>query len=241
MEANSDGSEEEKSYRCQTCKDEMGYLVRDEEGVEKWRMCVDCRDWRKAETVMKQSKITEEFMSKTFKGFQHETRPQIVQDAYQAAYEYAKEFPNIRNNRFNSLALLGDPGCGKTHLCMAVANHLMRKGVPVIYFPWVEGFNEMKNNLADLETRIGLMQRIDVLYIDDMWKGRKTPTDFQIEQTFAVVNYRYMNKKPILVSSEFDVDAMCKFDMAIGSRIFEMAREFCVVVHGDAKQVNYRL
>lgn len=190
---------------------------------------------------MKQSKITEEFMSKTFKGFNREDRPQIIQDAYAAAYEYAKNFTTIQNDRKNSLALLGDPGCGKTHLCMAVANNIMRKGTPVIYFPWVEGFNELKDNLDDLDTRIGLLQRIDVLYIDDMWKGRKTPTDFQIEQTFAIINYRYMNKKPILVSSEYDVDAMCKFDMAIGSRIYEMCKDYCVVIHGDYKQINYRL
>ncbi|MBB6692333.1 ATP-binding protein [Cohnella xylanilytica] len=243
QEANSDGSSQEhaKSYRCLTCKDQMGYLVKGEDGLEYWRECEHCGSSRKTERIMKQSRITDEFKTKSFGAFDLEDRPEIVKTAYEAAYDYAKWFHENKGKRRNSLALLGNPGCGKTHLCMAVANHLMRKGVPLIYFPWVEGFAELRNNLDELETRIGLMQRIDVLYIDDMWKGRKTPTEFQIEQAFAIINYRYLNNLPILVSSEFDIDAMCEFDEATATRIFEMSKDHCVVVHGDRKQLNYRL
>lgn len=229
------------SYRCQTCKDETGYLIKGDDGIERWQPCAECRDWRKAERIMKQSRITDEFRSKTFSNFNRQNVPSIVHDAYNAAYEYVKDFHEIREYRNNSIALLGDPGCGKTHLCMAVTNNIIAKGTPVIYFPWVEGFNELKDNLDNLENRIGILQRIPVLYIDDMWKGRKTPTDFQIEQAFAIINHRYMNKLPILVSSEYDIDAMCKFDMAIGSRIYEMCKSYCVVLHGDYKSINYRL
>lgn len=204
-------------------------------------MCLECKDWRKAEKVMKQSRITEEFRSKSFDNFQMRCMPLIVQQSCHAASTYAEDFELLRNNRQNSLALLGVPGCGKTHLCMAVANRLIQSGHPVIYFPWVEGFNELKDNLDELEERIGILQRVNILYIDDMWKGRKTPTDFQIEQAFAIINYRYMNKLPILISSEYDIDAMCKFDMAIGSRIYEMCKDFCVVIQGNYKEINYRL
>lgn len=190
---------------------------------------------------MKNSKITDEFRKKTFSGFDREDRPEIVQSAYEAAFEYAKWFQDNKDKPQNSLALLGDPGCGKTHLCMAVSNHLMRKGVPLLYFPWVEGFNDLKDKLDELDSKIRLMQQIDVLYIDDMWKGRDKPTVFQREQAFAIINYRYMNKKPIIVSSEFDIDAMCEFDEATATRIYEMCKDHCVVIHGDRKQINYRL
>lgn len=190
---------------------------------------------------MRQSKITPEFKSKLFKNFEFNSAPTIVKEAHDAAGHYARKFPEIMKTRRNSLALLGLPGSGKTHLCMAVSNHLIRCGHPVIYFPWIEGFNELKDNLDELEERIGLLQRVSVLYIDDMWKGRKTPTDFQIEQAFAIINYRYMNNLPLIVSSEFDVDAMCGFDMAIGSRIYEMCKDYCVVIKGDYKELNYRL
>ncbi|MDQ0062355.1 DNA replication protein DnaC [Paenibacillus harenae] len=189
---------------------------------------------------MKQSKITEEFKSKLFKNFMQEGMSDQVYNAWKSAGTYAKKFAEIRSNRQNGMALLGIPGSGKTHLCMAVCNHLIRNGEGLIYFPWVEGFNELKANLNELEERVGLLQRIPILYIDDMWKGRKEPTDFQIEQTFAIINYRYMNNLPIIISSEFDIDAMCAFDMAIGSRIYEMCRDFCVVIEGG-RELNYRL
>jgi DNA replication protein DnaC len=230
-----------KNIRCKTCKDETGFLIRGEDGIDRWRICDVCKDWRKAEKIMSQSRITDEFSKKSFDNFDSKDRPLAIVQAYEAAITFRDEFQFIRKERRNSIALLGIPGCGKTHLSMAITNDLIRQNVPVIYFPWVEGFNELKDNLDELETRIGLLQRIDVLFIDDMWKGRKEPTPFQVEQAFAIINYRYMNKLPILVSSEHDIDSMCRFDMAIGSRIYEMCKDFCVVIHGEPKQFNYRL
>lgn len=181
-----------------------------------------------------------EFQLKTFDNFDIGHRPPIVRDAYHCAKNYYDHFEKFRNDRQNSIALLGRPGCGKTHLLMAVANGLIREGVPVMYFPWVEGFNEIKDNLDLTEERINRMQKVDVLFVDDMWKGRRQPTDFQIEQMFAVINDRYLNKKPVLISSEKDIDEMCAIDEAIGSRINEMCRDFRVVLKGD-KTLNYRL
>lgn len=190
---------------------------------------------------MEQSRITEEFKEKRLANFKSTQCLPVVQDAHQAALAYLEEFSSIRKSSRNSISLLGSPGSGKTHLLMAITNELIEHGVPVIYFPWVEGFNELKGNLDELDERIGLLQRIEVLYIDDMWKGREKPTPFQLEQAFAIINYRYMNKLPLLISSEYDIDAMCAFDMAIGSRIYEMCKDFCVVIHGDPKRINYRL
>lgn len=236
-----DGLEKTTSYRCRACKDETGYLVKDDDGYDRWRPCTECHDWRKSERIMKQSRITPEFQSKSIDNFNPRNRPAIVQQAFMAAKAYADDFRSIRSQRKNSLSLLGDPGCGKTHLCMAVANRLMADGTPVIYFPWVEGFNELKDNLDELDSRISILQRVPMLYIDDMWKGRKEPTPFQVEQAFAIINYRYMNNLPIMVSSEYDIDRMCGFDMAIGSRIYEMSRDYCVVIHGNFRDINYRL
>jgi DNA replication protein DnaC len=235
-----EGLDQEK-IRCQTCRDELGNLIRNDDGYEVWKPCTACRDWRKAEKIMKQSHITPEFQKMSFEGFTNANRPQNIIEAKECAEDYLRDFQTIRHERKNGIALLGIPGCGKTHLLMAVANGLIAQNVPVIYFPWVEGFNELKANLDSLEDRIGLLQRVDVLYIDDMWKGRKEPTPFQLEQAFAIINYRYLNKLPILISSEHDIDSMCHFDMAIGSRIYEMCKEYLAVIKGDPKIINYRL
>lgn len=207
--------------------------------MDVWVEC-PCVESDRIERAFKASQITEEFQQKTFDNFRIQGRPPIVQQALNFSKVYAQNFGEIRKERSNSLCMLGRPGCGKTHLLMAVSNHLLNEGKQVLYFPWVEGFNELKDNLDTLETRISKLQRAEVLFIDDLFKGRKEPTDFQREQAFAIINYRYMERKPILVSSEWDIDRMCDFDEAIGSRVAEMCRNFKIELKGG-RELNYRL
>lgn len=207
--------------------------------MDHWVDCT-CKEKKQVERAFKSSRITYEFQKKTFDSFDPYGRPQLIQGTYHCARNYVNNFEKFKGERQNSIALLGKPGSGKTHLLCAVANELIERGTQVLYFPWVEGFNEIKDDLSLTEERINRMQKVDVLFMDDMWKGRKEPTAFQIEQTFAVINYRYMNHMPVLISSERDIDQMCDIDEAIGSRINEMCRDFRVILHGG-RELNYRL
>lgn len=197
--------------------------------------------------MMKASQITDEFKRLGFKNFSLEDKPKIIKDAYECALEYYKEFEHVRGNRKNSIALMGQPGAGKTHLLTAIANNLMqKKNVPVLYFPYVEGFNDLKDDFNKLEEKLEHMKNIDLLFIDDLFKptGRERKpraTEWQIEQMYAVINYRYLNYKPIMVSSELTVDEMADVDEALGTRIYEMCSDFTVVIKGDRKVLNHRL
>lgn len=232
-------AEDLAKYRCQKCKDDEWIIERNDEGHEYAVPC-ECRKERSAERLMRSSKITEEFQKKTFENFKLEGRPLIVAEAFQAARNYVQRFEEIKYTRKNSVALLGRPGCGKTHLLMAISNNLLHKGIGVVYFPWVEGFNEIKDNFDLMEQRIGQLQRAEVLYIDDMFKGRREPTDFQLEQLFAIINYRYLENKPVLISSEKTIAQICEYDEGIGSRINEMCRDYKVTLTGGI-ELNYRL
>ncbi len=183
-----------------------------------------CQQQRRQEQLFKSSRITQQFRSVGFKGFITKGRPKCVRDALDIALSYYNEFEKIRDTRNNSIALLGPPGSGKTHLLMAVCNGLLRREIGVHYFPWVEGFGELKDNLDELEARLEVMRQVDVLFIDDLFKGRSVPTDFQLEQLFSVVNYRYLECKPMLISSERDIDAICAIDEGVGRRIWERAK-----------------
>lgn len=223
--------------------------------MDHWQDC-ECKTDRAIERAFKSSKITLEFQKKSFDSFDLADLSDIVRQAYHMSRAYSNNFQVIKDSPNNSICILGRPGCGKTHLMMAISNELMRntyrfgevEKVPsLLYFPWVEGFNEIKDDLSLTEERINRMQKVDVLYIDDMWKGRNdqrtgkpTPTPFQIEQMFAVINYRYMEKKPVLISSEYDIDQICDIDEAIGSRINEMCKDFRIILKGG-RELNYRM
>lgn len=250
-------SDDTESYRCPTCKDKGFSLekipVLDQEGKQrKWptgllmytevlKDCV-CSKKRQSEHLMKFSEITDKFKKMTFSNFITEGKPNVIKEAFECAKDYFIDFDHIKDTRCNSISLLGQSGVGKTHLLTALSNNLiMKKQVSVLYFPFVEGFNDLKDDFNLLEEKLMKMKRISVLYIDDLFKGRTFPTDFQIEQMFAVINYRYLNHKPIMVSSEKTVDELCKIDEALGTRIYEMSKGYTVVVKGDRKVLNHRL
>lgn len=205
----------------------------------------ECVRQKKMERLMKSSEITDEFRNLGFQNFVTEGKPQVICDAYECALEYFQEFEVIRNTRSNSIALLGQPGSGKTHLLTAISNNLMRrKNVPVLYFPYVEGFNDLKDDFDKLEAKLERMKQVEVLFIDDLFKpvkGKPRATEWQVEQTYSVVNYRYLNHKPILVSSELTVDELVDVDEALGTRIYQMCQDFTVVIKGDRKILNHRL
>lgn len=241
---NSDGLiESETQYECPKCQDRQGFLENREYG-EVWVRC-DCIEWRKAQRLMKSSEITDEFKKLGFQNFITDGKHELVLAAYECALSYFQSFKEIREQRQNSIALLGQPGVGKTHLLTAIANNLIRRlHVPILYFPFVEGFNDLKDDFDKLEEKLERMKQIDVLFIDDLFKpvnGKPRATDWQVEQVYAVVNHRYLNHKPIMISSELDIDKICDIDEALGTRIYEMCRDYCVVIKGDRKELNHRL
>ena len=88
------------------------------------------------------------------------------------------------------------------------------------------------------------MKKVDVLFIDDLFKptaGKPRASEFTIEKMYAVINYRYLNKKPILISSELTVDELVKVDPALGSRIYEMCEDYVVQIVGETMELNHRL
>lgn len=77
----------------------------------------------------------------------------------------------------------------------------------------------------------------EVLIIDDLFKGKINESDINI--IFEIVNYRYMNNLPIIVSSEFTPEELLYFDEGIGSRIIEMCKDYIVEIEG--RENNYRV
>ena len=223
----------QETYRCNKCKDRTFILV-DNEAVP-----CECRALREAESILKNSGISEEFSKKTFDNFDYSRNTQTI-NAYTVAKSYAKNFKNIENKRNNSIMLMGQVGGGKTHLCLAIANDFMKNGIGVVYMNYREDITYIKQNILDSEVYNKYLNRYKnarVLLIDDLFKGNITSSDINI--IFEIINYRYFNNKPIIISSEKYKSDLIKIDEAIGSRILEMCGAFNIEVRG--KGLNYRI
>ncbi|WP_445668971.1 nSTAND3 domain-containing NTPase [Niallia sp. FSL R7-0648] len=213
----------------------------------------NCVQSVKTNRILKSSEITEAFKSKGFKTFITEGKPQVIKDAFDCAVEYYQSFRDIRFTERNSMALLGNPGSGKTHLLTALCNNLMSKRqIPVLYFPYVEGFTDLKDDFNKLQAKLDRMKKIEVLFIDDLFKpfmvqtkqGKvKKPraTEWQVEMTYEVINYRYNNMLPFLISSELNTSELREIDPALADRIIERCSDFTVNITGIEKDLNHRL
>jgi len=222
--------------------DELGITF--DNTYEVWVEC-SCTKTRKINNLIKSSEITDSFKQMGFGNFDVEGKEQVIIDSRDCAMEYFTNYESIKKTRKNSIALLGQPGAGKTHLLTAIANNFIQKKViPVLYFPYVEGFNELRADLKNIEVMLHRMKEVEVLFIDDLFKpvkGIPQATEWQLSQLFSVINYRYLNHKPIMISSELDIDRMLNLDEALATRIAEMCRSYMVVIKGDMKVLNHRL
>ncbi len=161
-------------------------------------------------------------------------------EAFRTANIYAKNFKQLQSDRRNSIMFMGQVGSGKTHLSLAIANKLMDKGIGVIYMPYRESIMSLKQNIMEEESYKKLMNRYKnsrVLLIDDLFKGGVTKSDLNI--MFEIINHRYFNNLPMIISTEKYLEELMNIDEAIGSRIIEMSKAYIINLVG--KKLNYRI
>ena len=103
-----------------------------------------------------------------------------------------------------------------------------------------EEITRIKQNILDevaYQKDMNKYKNCNVLFIDDLFKGTVTESDKKI--MFEIINHRYINARPMIISSELTIDMLLNVDEATGSRIYEMCREYLVEMRG--KENNYRL
>lgn len=79
----------------------------------------------------------------------------------------------------------------------------MAKNIGVLYMPYRDIMTRLKQlvtNDTAYEKEINQYKTARVLLIDDFAKGRTTESDINV--MFEIINYRYLNSKPIIISSE---------------------------------------
>lgn len=233
---NKSGKDSNKSrhYNCTECKD-TGFIFDKE--TNSGKLC-KCQELKMYEERLERSRIKKTFLSKNFDNYEARTDEQIK--IKKLAVDYAEEF----NQNKDSIMFLGSVGAGKTHLTVAIANKLMKNKIPVLYMNYVDDMLKLKQSILDADnynTELNKYKNAKVLLVDDLFKGaikNGQVNDTDIRILFGIINHRYVNDLPIIVSSECWPEDLMDYDEAVASRLLEMAKGHIAVFE---ETENYRI
>lgn len=224
-----------KGYDCPKCKN-RGYIYFANGTYKVSREC-ECMTTRRALARIERSGLKDLMTRYTFEKY-------LTPNPWQKkAKETAQRYLENPNGAW--FAALGAVGAGKTHLCTAICAELLNCGQDVRYMLWKDESRQLKaavNDSEDYERLIRPLQTVRVLYIDDFWKTKKyeQPSQGDINLAFEILNARYNDSRLItIISSERVIQDLLDIDEAVGSRILERTRGFCLNLPGNDK--NWRL
>ena len=209
---------------------------------------VDFCQCRRKQTVQQRTEVSglsEAMKRQTFDTFRVDGN--IQAELKKTAEGYLSALLDVKNHPFRPWMFVGgNPGSGKTHICTAVCNELLKKGTGVKYMMWQQDSRKLKALVNDYEyeDEIAPYLNVSVLYIDDLLKQRYTDvpefTEGDIKIAFTILNSRYLQNKPTIISSEWTLDQLLRADEGVFSRVYERCREFTVHIPRETGS-NFRL
>ena len=111
------------------------------------------------------------------------------------------------------LYIYGDLGTGKTYLCTALANSLVKQGKKVAFVKVSNFFNEMKSyfgtDVEMIDKNINRLKRADYLFFDDI--GSEAVSEFVRDDIlFRVLDYRLENRLITIFTSNLSKEELLK-------------------------------
>lgn len=125
---------------------------------------------------------------------------QLQGDSLENAYNQAL---NFAENRHGWLLMAGRYGCGKTHLAAAIANYAIEAGVSTLFLTVPDLLDWLRYAYSGVEMsfeeRFEEIREIPLLILDDF--GTQNATSWAQEKIFQIMNHRYINQLPTVVTS----------------------------------------
>jgi len=207
----------------------------------------DCREKQKRRKALKEEGtklknkirtikdcgIGKRFKHKTFANFDHSQNYK----GYRACLDYARNFP-LMLKEGKGLLLYGVVGSGKTHLAGAIVDHIARlhkrqlKLPDIIFSSSVNILSEIRLGYKNQEAEeiCANYERTMLLIIDDL--GTEKVTDWVHELFYRIIDYRYSNLKPTIITTNFQMSEIAE---RLGDRFVSRIREMCKGVKFEGK------
>lgn len=136
------------------------------------------------------------------------------EEGYKAVLDYVDD--GRREHHF--LTLSGQPGRGKTHLALGIGWFWLENEIGIVkYWQVGELLDEMRREYDKppktkyddpLPGAFEMAKWVDLLILDDL--GVEKQTDWAVEQLDVLINYRYINQKPTILTTNLSGDQLSK-------------------------------
>lgn len=149
----------------------------------------------------------------------------------QKIFSYCKNYAQNFNVNSKSLLMKGSTGLGKTHLSLAIANEVIKKGFGVIYATapkLTQEFEKQFRSKGAEEYQItDMLIDCDLLIVDDL--GTEFQTKYYTAQLYNTFNSRMLQDKPIIINTNLTMHELEK----------SYSQRFVSRVCGNAERLDF--
>lgn len=177
-----------------------------------------------AEAEEQEAQITARYQAKTFDTFKE---TEFNRQALEKCREYAERL-DLQTQ--HGLFLMGGTGTGKTHLATAITKEAGKKSISFGFVGTVALLDEIRKGYENKEVYDLAARTMEkqLLVIDDL--GAERAKDWASERLYKLINYRYENMMPTIVTTNCTIEELEDRYGYSGRRMVDRIMEMCTAV-----------
>jgi DNA replication protein DnaC len=155
------------------------------------------------------------------------------------AYVLSKKYAQ---NPEGWMLLMGENGVGKTHLAASIAHYSKEKGKKVLFLVVPDLLDHLRYTFrpdsdVSYDELFEEVKRVEMLVLDDL--GAHGTTPWAREKLYQIINYRYVARLPLVVTTNLSLDELERAEPRIASRLADTRNS--VPFHIDAPNYGVTL